>query len=140
VAWDAFESEPLTGTGAGTYELHWMQERPLRMKVRDAHNLYVEALGEIGPVGLALLALLLATPFLVLRGTDRAAFAAPAAGVWAAFVAHAALDWDWEMPAVTVAGLLCGAALLVDPVRVGRAGFRLAPHLLSQRGRPGGRQ
>jgi tetratricopeptide (TPR) repeat protein len=25
---------------------------------------------------------------------------------------HAAVDWDWELPAVTVAALLCGTALL----------------------------
>ena len=114
VAWNAFTSQPLTGTGAGTYELHWMRERPLRMKVRDAHNLYVETLGELGLVGLALLALLLGAPFLALRRLDRAAagaIAAPAAGVWTAFIAHACLDWDWEMPAVSVTALVAAGGL-----------------------------
>ncbi len=35
----------------------------------------------------------------------RAHFAA-----YTAFLVHAGLDWDWEMPAVVVAGLSCGAA------------------------------
>ena len=26
---------------------------------------------------------------------------------------HAGIDWDWEMPAVTLAGLLCGVSILV---------------------------
>ena len=37
---------------------------------------------------------------------------AAAAGGYVAFLFHAGVDWDWEMPAVTVAGLFCGAALL----------------------------
>jgi tetratricopeptide (TPR) repeat protein len=38
---------------------------------------------------------------------------AAAAGGYAAFLLHAALDWDWEISAVTTAGLLCGSALLL---------------------------
>ena len=38
--------------------------------------------------------------------------AAAAAG-YLAFLLHAAIDWDWEMPATGLAGLFCGAALLV---------------------------
>jgi hypothetical protein len=28
-----------------------------------------------------------------------------------AFLVHAGLDWDWELPAVVVAGLACGAVV-----------------------------
>ena len=39
---------------------------------------------------------------------------APAAlGAYTAFLVHAGIDWDWEMPAVTLAALVCGAALLL---------------------------
>src|SRR5215208_7613074 len=34
---------------------------------------------------------------------------------YAAFLAHAAQDWDWELPAVTTAGLACGAAAIAGP-------------------------
>jgi hypothetical protein len=39
---------------------------------------------------------------------------AAAAGAYVAFLFHAGVDWDWEMPAVTVAGLACGVALMAE--------------------------
>ena len=41
--------EPLLGTGAGSFEAHWFRERPLAFHARDAHNLYLETLAELGP-------------------------------------------------------------------------------------------
>jgi Flp pilus assembly protein TadD len=35
------------------------------------------------------------------------------AGAYVTFLAHAAVDWDWELPAVTIAALLCGVAIIV---------------------------
>jgi phosphatidylserine synthase len=35
-----------------------------------------------------------------------------AAGAAVVFLVHAGLDWDWELPAVVVAGLACLAAVL----------------------------
>src|SRR5207245_1036453 len=43
----------------------------------------------------------------------RGALAAPAADACAAFVAHAVVDWGWEMPTVTIAALACAAAVLL---------------------------
>jgi hypothetical protein len=78
------------------------------VSVRDAHSLYLETLAELGLLGLALLGLALAPPLLAaFRGASAAA-----AGGYVAFLVHAGLDWDWELPAVTLAGLLCGAALI----------------------------
>ena len=38
----------------------------------------------------------------------------PAAfGAYVTFIVHAGVDWDWELPAVTLVGLLCAATLLV---------------------------
>jgi tetratricopeptide (TPR) repeat protein len=38
---------------------------------------------------------------------------APAAlAVYVAFLVHASWDWDWELPAVTLVALACGASLL----------------------------
>ena len=45
--------EPLHGTGAGSFEAHWLRERPISFYARDAHNLYLETLGELGALGLA---------------------------------------------------------------------------------------
>ena len=47
-----------------------------------------------------------------------------------AFLVHAGVDWDWELPAVGLAGLACLAAVLLAEERaavaVGRAGRALA--------------
>jgi len=45
------------------------------------------------------------------RRFDRAVPAAAAGLV--AYLVHAGLDWDWEMPVTTLVGLACVAALLV---------------------------
>jgi O-antigen ligase len=109
VAWEEVRVAPLAGQGAGTFHLSWLELRPIDASVQDAHSLYLEMLAELGAVGLALLLLALGPPLVVaLRG---ARFPAAAAG-YVAFLFHAGVDWDWELPAVTVAGLLCGAQLL----------------------------
>jgi hypothetical protein len=113
VALDAYREHPLLGTGAGTYELYWTRDRPTAFDARDAHNLYLETLAELGPVGLALLVIALAVPLFAVPAARRKPLVAGAAGAYSAYLAHAALDWDWELPAVTLAGLACGAAVLV---------------------------
>jgi hypothetical protein len=50
----------------------------------------------------------------VVRRLDPGLAAGPAAGL-AVWLVHATLDWDWEMPALTLvaialAGMLCAAA------------------------------
>lgn len=115
VAWQVVAEEPLAGRGAGTFQLDWVQRGPAEIDVLDAHSLYLEQLAELGLVGLALLLLALAPPLVAaLRGPAARAGLAAATGAYVAFLLHAGLDWDWELPAVTVAGLLCGAALLQD--------------------------
>jgi O-antigen ligase len=118
-AWRQFEAQPLLGGGAGTYEQYWRQHRSKPLDVRDAHSLYLETLAELGLVGFAFLAVVLAAPFAAVR--SRGLPLVPAAlGAYVAFLVHAGVDWDWEMPAVTLAGLACGAAVLVAARREGR--------------------
>jgi O-antigen ligase len=121
VAWKEIADAPLAGAGAGTFELAWLERQPVPVTVRDAHSLYLELLAELGIVGFVLLGLALTPP---LRAGFRGGSAA-AAGGYVAFLAHAGLDWDWELPAVTVAGLLCGAALLAEENASSRARSRL---------------
>lgn len=113
VAWRMAEREPLLGEGGGSYERWWLQERPVASHARDAHNLYLETLAEVGPVGLALLAGTLVVPLVALRPARRQPLAAGAAAAYAAFLVHAAVDWDWEVPLVTLPALACGASLVV---------------------------
>jgi O-Antigen ligase len=116
VAWKLFESNSILGGGAGTFGNYWLHNRPSGEFVRDAHSLYIETLAELGPLGLALLLLALAPPLHALARRNNALVAA-ALGVYVTFLFHAAVDWDWEMPVITILGLACGAATLVGTRR-----------------------
>ena len=107
------EREPVLGSGAGTYEQSWNELRPAAYKLRNAHSLYLETLSEVGPVGLVLLLAALAIPVLAAIRARRQPLVSATFGAYTAFVVHAGVDWDWELPAVTFVGLLCAATLLV---------------------------
>ena len=112
VAWQSFEENRWAGSGPGTYEIAWLRERPYGLKVRDAHSLFAESLAEVGLVGTGILLLALAVPFAaLLRGRTRS-LVPVAGGGYAAFVAHAGVDWDWELLAIPAAALICGSAVL----------------------------
>jgi O-antigen ligase len=113
--WDVAASmvreEPLHGAGAGGFERTWLRERPALLHVKDAHNLYLETLAELGPLGLAFLLAALLVP---LRGARRAArdpLGRAALAAYAALLGHAALDWDWELPVVWLCVVVLGVAL-----------------------------
>jgi len=132
-AWQDFEAHPWSGSGAGSFEAYWLQHRTVRQKVRDAHSLYVEVLAELGWPGLLLLCFALGTPLAAALRARASPLAAPAFGAYVAYLLHAGVDWDWELPVVTLAALLCGVALLVlarrdpDPRRVElRSGARVS--------------
>jgi hypothetical protein len=103
---------PVIGTGAGSYELAWLSERPIGLKVRDAHSLYLETLAELGAVGLAALLAALALPLAAAARARRRPLVPLALGAYVAYLVHAGADWDWELTGVTAAALLCGVALL----------------------------
>ncbi len=111
-AWHVIERHPLGGSGAGTYDLAWAAYGDLTRwgEALDAHSLYLETLAELGIVGLVFVLALLAPAVVAVRSgrLPLGSSAALAGGV--AFLVHAGLDWDWEFPAVTVAGIACLAA------------------------------
>jgi O-antigen ligase len=117
VAVDAFRDHELAGTGAGTYQNVWAANRPVAFFVRDAHSLYIEVLGELGVVGFSLLVTvilaILVTLLMRISGAHRTIYAA----LFAAFITwalHAGLDWDWELPAITLWVFALGGAALAD--------------------------
>ena len=122
VALDAFRHHPLDGVGSGSFAAEWRLHRGKDSPALDAHSLYIETLAELGIVGALLLGGFLAA---VAIGTVRALGASPrnptvvaAASVLGTFAVHAGLDWDWEMPAVSLVPLILAAAVLQPaPVR-----------------------
>jgi hypothetical protein len=123
---DQNATEPLTGTGSGTFQFWWSREGDTAETVRDAHSLYMQTLGELGIVGLLLLLSFLAWVFvsglraaLLSEGAERSRLAAALAG-FTVFLMTAAVDWMWQVPVVPVAALMLACGLLVargDAVR-----------------------
>jgi O-Antigen ligase len=124
LAWDDARQHPVLGAGAGTYGRYFLVHQPRHVGfVRDAHGLYVETLAELGPLGLALLLTFLAIPFFALRTARRHPLVPGAFGAYVAYLVHTGVDWDWELAGVTVAGLACGAAIVI----AARRGVRRRP-------------
>jgi len=141
---DEWQTRPIEGRGAGSYEAWWAEHASIPAFVRDAHSLYLETLGELGLVGLALLLAFFVSCLVAgarrLAGRtegDRAAVAALLALV-GAFLFEAGIDWMWELTVVSVVailalGLLTGPAtepelsgLRAVEARRGRPVFRIA--------------
>jgi O-Antigen ligase len=114
VALKGFAQHPIRGVGAGGFETEWRRERTILYSTRDAHSLYLETLCELGLVGaLALIALISG----VVACARRAHRLDPAMSTgWIAAVAmfavHAGLDWDWEMPTVSLTAFVLIAAII----------------------------
>lgn len=109
VAWEEWKQHPLTGTGAGTFQYSWLQDRPGYTGVKQVHNVYLEQGTETG-----VFAFLALSGFAVLlvaytaRGTWRAASRDQRillAGLTAALVAYlvsSAFEWHWYIPPSTM--------------------------------------
>ena len=123
VAIRSWADHPLAGEGAGSFGETWLRERDIDERVRNAHSIELETASELGLVGLALLALITGGVGLAARrlhGEDAALAAGPAA-VLVAWLLHASVDWDWQVPAVT------GVAAILAGLIVARAGVRAPP-------------
>jgi O-antigen ligase/polysaccharide polymerase Wzy-like membrane protein len=121
VALRAFGTEPLHGVGAGGWAVDWLRWRPFAEGAQDAHSLELQTLAELGLVGLALLAAFLAGVGIAARAAYRVAPGAAAGAIAGCVVwlAHSPLDWDWEMPAVTLIALILAGSLLALPEALG---------------------
>jgi O-antigen ligase len=118
IAWEGFKSAPLVGNGAGMYANRFVQYRHSDDFVHDAHSLYAEVLHELGIVGLLLLLavilMVLVRAALRIRGPDRSLYAAAFSALlgWAI---HAGIDWDWEMPVITLIFFALAGCVLAGP-------------------------
>ena len=115
--WD----QPLVGYGAGSFPLVHLQYRKERLDVRQPHSVPLEFLSETGIVGAALvigaLALLGGAAVGRVRGAvgaDRA-YAAALLAACAAYAVHVWVDWDWDIPAVTLPVMIFLGVLAARP-------------------------
>jgi hypothetical protein len=96
---------PLAGGGAGS----WRREAAGKNLPANAHSLELETFAELGVLGLLALA-----AFFVSVPRRGAAYAAVAA-----WLLGSAVDWDWQLPAVTGAAVVCAGSLTGTGRRVG---------------------
>jgi hypothetical protein len=110
----AFADHPLQGLGAGGFRVQWLKERDISENVRDTHSIEIEMATELGVVGLLSLVLLIAGVVLAGREALRrdAAAAAGACAAALTWLLHASIDWDWEMPAVSLPAIVLAGALI----------------------------
>jgi hypothetical protein len=115
VALQEFRAHPLNGGGAGSWESWWLQRGTYPLPSQFAHSLYLEALGELGIVGLLLIG---GAVVVAALGAVRSARllhsaeigAAAACGI--AFFAAAAYDWVWQLAGIAIVGVgMLGFAL-----------------------------
>jgi hypothetical protein len=139
VALDAFGSKPLTGIGAGNYELYWNAHPKIPVVTGNAHSYFLEALADLGPIGFLLTLGPFAAAVVAVWKRWRRALPelAPALALMAGSGLAAAIDWTWKIPAafaptVIAIALLTGGAVYRRPALalVGRR----APRRLSSFG------
>jgi hypothetical protein len=113
-------TSPWTGSGPGQAHLHWTGPDGAERIIRYAHNEYLQVTAELGLIGAALLAVLLATIAGLLLYTRHRS---PAPRTWAgaaaaltALTAHSAVDFLWHIPAIPLtAAALIGLATPIRP-------------------------
>jgi hypothetical protein len=122
VALDVFAEHPLVGDGSHSFQVDWLERRKIADIAKDAHSLYFETAAELGIAGLIALALFLggvtASAGRALR-RDTVVAAGPVAAL-SAWGLHAGLDWDWEMPGVSLVAIVLMGALIAWGERDGQ--------------------
>jgi hypothetical protein len=111
---DAFARQPLTGVGAGGFRVEWLRRRPVAENALEVHSLPLEMAAELGIPGLLGLGLFLggggvAASRALRRHRALAPGACAGATVWCL---HAAIDWDWQIPAVTLPAVVMAGSLI----------------------------
>ena len=110
VALAAWKERPLTGTGAGTFQYTWLEDRPGLKGVKQVHNVYLEQGTETGLF--AFLALLGFVAVLV-GYTGRAIWRSGPKGerrlllcglgsALMVYLVSSAFEWHWYLPASTL--------------------------------------
>ncbi|MGB3634791.1 MAG: O-antigen ligase family protein [Rubrobacteraceae bacterium] len=110
VAWQEWKQHPFLGTGAGTFQFIWLEDRPGFGGVKQVHNVYLEQGTETG-----VFAFLALTGFAVLlvayavRSTwrseplgNRRIILSGLTGALVLYLFSSALEWHWYIPASTL--------------------------------------
>lgn len=120
----AWSDKPIGGWGAGSFPVTHLMYRKVELEVLQPHSVVLQFLAETGLVGALLgmgafgflLFAALARVRRMVDGRERdLAVALLAGGV--AWLVHGFVDFDWDIPGVTVPALLFLGVLVATPVR-----------------------
>ena len=114
VGWKAFADRPLDGIGAAGFRNYWLRERRINESVQNVHSIELEMAAELGIVGLLAFGAMVGG---VAAAARRALRRNPAlAAGWSAgalvWLLHASIDWDWQLPAVSLPAIVLAGALI----------------------------
>jgi len=118
----AWSDKPLHGWGAGSFPVTHRMYRDVELSVTQPHNMPLQFLAETGIIGTLLVSG--AIGFLLFcaldrlrampRGRERDLGVALFAGA-IAWLVHGLVDWDWDIPGVTVPVLIFLGVLVATP-------------------------
>ena len=111
VAWSEFKDAPLLGAGGDNFGRAYVAHGKSNQTPRFPHSTFLVALEETGLIGFLLLfGSFAAAVVAALPALRRPSLAGAAAGsgvvMFAYWLAHSSVDWLWEFPALSGAGLL----------------------------------
>ena len=120
----AWTDKPVGGWGAGSFPVTHLLYRQVELDVQQPHNVPLQFLAETGIIGAALgmgaLGFLLFAAFARVRGMpdgrERDIAVALFAGA-VAWLVHGVVDFDWDIPGVTIPALVFMGVLVAIPVR-----------------------
>jgi hypothetical protein len=116
VAWEVWKERPLIGTGAGTFQYVWLEERPNTKGAKQVHNLYLEQGTETGIFAFVALAGFVVT--LVgysiratwrSRGGERRILLAGLVSALVVYLVSSVIEWHWYIPGSTLIFFLLAA-------------------------------
>ncbi|MCW2924207.1 MAG: O-antigen polymerase [Thermoleophilia bacterium] len=142
VALHNVREHPLQGVGAGNFRGTYVRARETREEPRVAHSLPLQLLGELGVVGgllgaIVLGCVLVAARRFLLSGPARDPAFAGGIAALAYWVAHASIDWLWQLPSVSLPAIALAGGLVAcvspaqGPVRTAIAAPFAAAALLA---------
>jgi hypothetical protein len=111
---NALVHQPLIGTGSGGYRVVWLRDRTINDYVLEVHSLPLEMGVELGIVGLIAFGLFVGGVVMAARRALRSApeLAAGPVAVFAVWFLHTSIDWDWQLPAVSLVALIAVGAIV----------------------------
>jgi hypothetical protein len=115
VAWSQLASAPVLGAGADNFAHDYARERRGHEEPLYPHSIEWRTLGQTGVVGAVLLVGFFAAACAGVRRStaDPATVAAlVSAAVW---LAHATIDWQWELPALGAPAMACLGIVAARP-------------------------